>query len=127
MREIIEPAAAAAAARRRLDHHLRQLQNALKAMEQASDRNAWTEADVDFHEAILNATGNDLLASLFAVIETALSSYFTLSAHSASDFKYSLPHHEKVYQAIRKQQPEAARRAMQRIISDSRTNMENVD
>ncbi|NII12192.1 FadR family transcriptional regulator [Oleiagrimonas sp. C23AA] len=124
MRDIIEPAAAAAAARRRDEAHLQQLGEALQAMADADDRDAWTVADVDFHEAMLSATGNELLTSLFAVIETAMSSYFALSARSAEDFKYSLPHHEKVFEAIRKQQPEVARRAMQRIIADSRANMD---
>lgn len=123
MRDIIEPAAAAAAARYRSDEQLGQLEQALQRMADAEDREAWTLADVDFHEALLNATDNELLVSLFSVIETAMSSYFALSAQSTKDFKYSLPHHQKVYEAIRRQQPEAARRAMQRIIVASRESM----
>lgn len=125
MRDIIEPAAAAAAARHREDAHLQQLRQALDAMAAADDRTSWTRADVDFHEAVLQATGNELLISLFAVIETAMSSYFTLSAESAVDFKYSLPQHEKVFEAIRERQPDVARQAMQRIIADSRASMDD--
>jgi DNA-binding FadR family transcriptional regulator len=57
------------------------------------------------------------------VVETALGSYFVLSARKRSDFKYSLPYHRKVFEAIRRRQPEVARRAMQQMILDSRTNM----
>ena len=123
MRETIEPAAAAAAARRRDDTQLAALEAAYRAMEAAEELDAWAEADLAFHEAVLNATNNELMASLFSVIETALGTYFLLSARTAANFKYSLPHHFAVYEAIRRRQPEAARRAMLRMVDDSRTNI----
>ena len=49
--------------------------------------------------------------------------YFVQSASKSSDFKYSLPYHRKVFEAIRRRQPEVARRAMQQMILDSRANM----
>ena len=75
------------------------------------------------HEAVLHATNNELMISLFSVIETALGTYFALSASTASNFKYSLPHHQKVYEAIRRRQPEVARQAMQKMVADSRSNI----
>lgn len=123
MREIIEPAAAAAAARRCSAEQLERLDAAFAAMEAAQTLDAWAEADLDFHEAVLNATNNELMTSLFSVIETALGTFFVLSARTAKNFKYSLPHHGKVLEAIRRRQPEAARRAMQRMVADSRANM----
>ena len=72
---------------------------------------------------MLTATNNELMVSLFSVIETSLGTFFVLSARNAGDFKYSLPHHKKVLDAIRRRQPEAARRAMQRTVADSRSNM----
>lgn len=123
MREIIEPAAAAAAARKRSDEELAVIEAAYAAMAAAADRDAWAVADLAFHEAILRATHNELLASLFAVIETALGSYFMLSARTASNFKYSLPHHQKVLDAIRRKHPEVARQAMLATVTDSRRNI----
>lgn len=123
MREVIEPAAAAAAARRCSAEQLSRLDAAFAAMEAAQTLDEWAEADLDFHEAVLNATNNELMASLFSVIETALGTFFVLSARTAKNFKYSLPHHGKVLEAIRRRQPEAARRAMQRMVADSRANM----
>jgi DNA-binding FadR family transcriptional regulator len=123
MREIIEPAAAASAARHRTATQLKHMQAAFNAMETASDPEAWTSADLDFHEAILAATGNELLISLFSVIEAALSSYFTMSARTTANFKYSLPHHRAVLHAIGEKQAEAAQKAMLKVITDTRENL----
>lgn len=123
MREMIEPAAAAVAARCRSEEQLDRLDAAYRAMEAARSRADWAEADLAFHEAILHATGNELIVSLFTVIETALGTYFVLSARNARNFKYSLPQHGKVLEAIRRRQPEAARRALHALVADSHANM----
>lgn len=123
MREIFEPAAAAFAARRRDAEQLQQLETAYLAMEAARNSDEWAEADLQFHEAVLIATNNELMISLFSVVETALGSFFVQSARKSRDFKYSLPYHRQVYEAIRRCQPEVARVAMQQMIVDSRVNM----
>ncbi|GAB2538794.1 FadR/GntR family transcriptional regulator [Rhodanobacter koreensis] len=124
MREIIEPAAAATAARRRTSVHLAAIDEAYKAMDAAQTLEEWTEADLLFHDAVLHATCNELLQSLFSVVETALGAFFALSARNASNFKYSLPHHQKVLEAIRRKQPEVARKAMHAMIVDSQANLQ---
>jgi DNA-binding FadR family transcriptional regulator len=123
MREIVEPAAAAHAANRCSAEQFEDIHTAYLAMEAAQNSDEWVEADLEFHEAVLKATNNELMISLFSVVETALGSYFVLSARKSSDFKYSLPYHRKVFEAIRRRQPESARRAMQQMILDSRANM----
>lgn len=123
MREVIEPAAATVAARRCSAEQLQVLDTAYAAMAAARDMDAWNVADVAFHEAILDATNNELMVSLFSVVETSLETFFSLSARAAKDFKYSLPHHQKVLEAIRRRQPQAARRAMLALIADSRDNL----
>lgn len=123
MREVIEPAAAALAARRCNADQLQALDDAYTAMAAARDMDAWNVADVTFHEAILDATNNELMVSLFSVVETSLETFFSLSARVAKDFRYSLPHHQKVLEAIRRRQPLAARRAMLALIADSRENL----
>jgi DNA-binding FadR family transcriptional regulator len=123
MREIIEPAAVMAAARRRQPEQLEAIAEALEAMEGAEDLDAWAAADLRFHEAVLAATNNELLSSLFAVIETALATFFVMSARTAKNFKYSLPHHRAVYEAIRRRRPNEAATAMHTMIADSRANM----
>ncbi|OOG58520.1 GntR family transcriptional regulator [Rhodanobacter sp. B05] len=123
MREIIEPAAAAAAARRRTATQLAQVDLAYRKMEAARDTEEWAAADLSFHDAVLQATGNELMISLFSVVESALGMFFVLSAKTAGDFSYSLPQHLKVLEAIRRQQPEVARKAMQGMIADSLANL----
>ncbi|SEM98026.1 DNA-binding transcriptional regulator, FadR family [Luteibacter sp. UNCMF331Sha3.1] len=123
MRELIEPGAAAAAARRRTDAQLADLGAAYEAMAAAEDLDAWAEADLAFHERLLRATNNELMASLFSVIETALGTFFRLSASNADNFKAALPHHQRVYEAVRRRQPEKARQAMQTMVSESRDNI----
>jgi len=124
MREIVEPAAAASAARKRTPAQLALIEQAYAAMEAAHTLDEWAEADLQFHDAVLQATRNELLQSLFSVVETALGTYFVLSARNASNFKYSLPQHKKVLEAIRRMQPEVARKVMQAIIADSQANLQ---
>ncbi|MBV8159178.1 MAG: FadR family transcriptional regulator [Dyella sp.] len=124
MRELIEPAAAAAAAQRRTSAALARIDAAYRKMEASSDAGEWATADLAFHNAILQATGNELMSSLFAVIESVFGMFFVLSAETAVDFKYSLPQHHKVLEAIRRNQPEAARKAMQAMIVDARVNLD---
>lgn len=119
MREIIEPAAAAAAARRRTAAQLSEMETAYQQMAATDDSDEWAAADLKFHQSMLNATGNELMISLFSVVENALGMFFVLSAKKANNFSYSLPHHLEVLDAIRSQQPEVARKAMQETIADS--------
>lgn len=123
MREIIEPAACAAAARRRSAEQLARIEVAYAEMSAAGNLEAWAEADLAFHEAVLHATNNELMISLFSVIESALGTYFVLSARTAANFKYSLPQHQKVLEAIRRRQPEVARESMRKMVTDSRRNI----
>jgi DNA-binding FadR family transcriptional regulator len=92
-------------------------------MEAAEDLDAWAIADLAFHEAVLRATNNELMSSLFSVIESALGTYFVLSARNSANFKNALPQHHKVYEAIRRRQPEVARQGMMKMVADSRSNL----
>jgi DNA-binding FadR family transcriptional regulator len=112
-----------AAARRRTPEQLDAIALALDAMEDAPDLDAWAGADLRFHDAVLLATNNELLSSLFSVVETALATFFVMSARTAKNFKYSLPHHRAVYEAIRRRRPNEAATAMRTMIADSRANM----
>lgn len=123
MREIIEPAAATAAARRRTPAQLARLKQAYAAMEAAQDRDAWAKADLEFHESLLDAANNELMSSLFSVIDTALGAYFLLSASTVVDFKYSLPQHFAIYEAVRLRRPVVAGDTMRAMIGDSRANI----
>ncbi|WP_374339018.1 FadR/GntR family transcriptional regulator [Leeia sp.] len=123
MREIVEPSAAALAARHRDTEQLSRIEMAYQEMADASDMEHWVTGDLHFHQAILMATGNELLTPLSSLIETALEALFVMSARNANDFKYSLPQHGEVLDAIRQQDENAARAAMQHLLGDSRANL----
>jgi DNA-binding FadR family transcriptional regulator len=72
---------------------------------------------------LLQAANNELMSSLFSVIETALDTYFRLSARNASNFNVALPQHLKIYEAVKAKQPEVARQAMIKLVSDSQDNI----
>ncbi len=73
IRAIIEPEAAAMAASQRNERQLRELEHAFAAMKAAPDIAEWTGADLAFHEAILEATGNPFMQPLGSLIHAALS------------------------------------------------------
>lgn len=123
MRRIIEPAAAAAASIHRTDEQLQAIEAAFALMDASTTLDEWADADLQFHDAVLGATGNELLMSLFSVVETALGTFFVLSARTAANFKYSLPYHKQVMDAIRQGDPDAARDAMLAMIADSQANL----
>lgn len=119
MRETIELAAAAAAAQRRNDEQLDRIKAACESIATASDPAALAEADLAFREAVLHAAGNELMASMCSVIGNALGDCRVATVRSTGDVRDSLPSRRKLLDAIRRRQPEAARRAMQEMVADS--------
>jgi len=117
IRLIIEPEAAALAAEQ---HHARQikaLDDAYRAMAGAGDINVWTDADLRFHEAILDATGNPFMRPLGSLIRTALETLLFQSAKGSANPFNSLMEHRHVLEAIRKRDSSAARRAMKTLLA----------
>lgn len=123
MRELIDPAAAAAAARRRTPGQLLGIEAARDAMSAARDPESWAAADGAFHEAVLQATNNELMISLSSVLERPLGDYLKIPASPGARLKYSPLPYDRVYEAIRRRQAEPARQAMQQIVTSSRSNI----
>ena len=103
VRKIVEPSAAALAAERRSPEALARIERALADMFRFQGSSAeLIDADLRFHQAILDATGNHFLASFGAVIESSLQASFRFSwsaAHRTPD--YALRQHQGVLDAIR--------------------------
>jgi DNA-binding FadR family transcriptional regulator len=123
MREIIEPAAAQLAARHRSPAQMAAMDKALKAMTDAENLDQWVKADLAFHRAILDASGNTLLRPLATLIGSALESLLGLSARKAEDFRIGLPQHVRVRDAIHVKDTSAALNAMVRLLEDSRQRL----
>lgn len=117
-RHIIEPAAAELAARRATGRELAVIEDAYRRMCKALPHNVpeYSEADMDFHSALLAASGNHVLRHLASVIRAAMRSLFELTALFGSAHEQALHLHGAVVEAVRLRQPEAARDAMLRIL-----------
>ncbi|MFC0529178.1 FadR/GntR family transcriptional regulator [Phytohabitans kaempferiae] len=107
-RRVLEPEAAALAAMRRDDAAVAAIAKAYQRLTVARSTAAIVEADVDFHTAIVAATGNPVLLRLYGGLADVLrSSVETLSrGHSRA-----IASHGKLVEAIRDGDPDAARAA----------------
>ena len=117
LRVIIEPEAAAMAASQRNQRQLQALDEAYAAMKVASDIADWTKADLAFHEAILEATGNPFMQPLGSLIRAALDTLLFHSAKTSANPFDSLREHGAVLDAIRKRDAAHAREAMNRLLA----------
>jgi DNA-binding FadR family transcriptional regulator len=118
LRTMIEPEAAALAAANRAAEPFAALTAAYAGMSQASDEDAWNRADVAFHRAILEASGNALLMPFGRVIEGMLSNLFAYTFREG-DPKGSLPGHDAVLTAITRGQPDKARGAARALLAET--------
>ena len=118
VRKIVEQSAAALAAERRSPETLARIEAALADMHRFQDGTGdLTGADLRFHQAILDATGNYFLASFVAVIESSLAASFRLSWDSGRHTpEYSLRQHQGVAEAIREQRPADAYAVMTQLL-----------
>ncbi len=118
IREMLEPFAAALAAKRRTAVHIATLHEAFADMAAAGEGET-TAPDLAFHQAILDATGNEFLSAFGSLLESALVGSFQLSSYSLKVFRTSLPGHREVLDAIEAGDGEHARSAMLNLLRDS--------
>lgn len=128
-RYIIEPAAAGLAAERATAQDLAQLEDAYKRMAAAMPHNlphnvsGYSEADMDFHSALLAASHNHVLTHLASVIRAAMRALFDLTAHLGTAPEEALHLHGAIVEAVRLRQPEAARRAISSILENASADL----
>jgi DNA-binding FadR family transcriptional regulator len=119
LRRVVEPAAARLAAARARPEDVRALYAALEEMEAAAvrpGRDGYVEADIAFHRALLDASGNHLLGSLGRAIEIALEHSFAVSTQTPGAVKGSLPAHRVIAEAVESGDAAAASTAVMEII-----------
>lgn len=119
IRRAMEPAAAEAAAHRRTADDVAEMRRHLERMADATaSARAFAEADLDFHKTIGRASGNALMRSLAAVIETALLASFQLSSpvREPGVHKASVRGHRAIVDAIEARDGAGAADAMRAII-----------
>jgi DNA-binding FadR family transcriptional regulator len=124
VRLIVEPGAAGLAARRAGPAELESLRVGLRDMREALDRappdyEAYNDADIRFHLAIVKACDNDVLEQMGAIVNTALLVAFNAAVRVPGLARASLPRHQAILDAIRRRQPNRARAAMQRLVENT--------
>jgi DNA-binding FadR family transcriptional regulator len=124
VRLIIEPAAAELAAQRAGPDQVRALEDALRDMRDAldrtpPDREAYNDADVRFHRAIVQACDNEILEQMGAVVSRTLLVAFNAAVQVPGLARGSLPRHQAILDAIRRHQPRRARAAMSLLVGNT--------
>lgn len=111
-RRAIEPEAAALACRRASLADLARVEAALLGMQAAGNNAlAFTEADLAFHEALLQASHNRVLAQFIHSIEAGLNLMLLTSNKSVDDYSRTVADHRRVLDAMVARDETAARAA----------------
>ena len=96
-----EPMAAREAARRGVPEEIREIEAQLNAMRDASpDKEAVRAADIGFHIAILNASGNRFVRQFAPVVRTALTFSIPLTDKAKGVKHANVEDHARIFDAI---------------------------
>ena len=113
VREVLEPEIAALAAERAQPEHLEAMRQAVAAMDASmDDPEAFIEADLDFHLALAEGTGNALIPLLIDPIVDLLREQRTRIFFVPGGAARGQYHHKRILEAVERRDPEAARQAM---------------
>lgn len=125
LREAIEPAAAAAAARHQDKAAIASIRAAFAGMVAAqTDRRRFAAPDLQFHKAILAASGNEFMTAFGSMIEAALAAFIRISLRHTEAPGPSIPMHEAVLLAIEAGNSDGASAAMLALLTRTRANIE---
>lgn len=117
LRLITEPAAAALAAQRRDQSHLDIMERSLRIMaSETLATEAGRKADLEFHNALINATKNEALVCLSSSIGAAVAWSTRFKQRHTQLPRDPVPDHLAVFEAIRRQDPNDARWCMETLV-----------
>ncbi len=113
VREMLEPEIAALAATRAQPAHIAALGRVVATMDAAlHDADTFIQADLDFHRALAEATGNPLVLALIDSIVDLLREQRTRIFFVAGGATRGQIHHKAILKAVTRGNAAAARRAM---------------
>jgi len=130
VRRIIEPAAAELAAARADARDVAAMEDAFQQMEETAqaragtDFEAFVQADMRFHLAILQACRNDMLEQMSRVVYSALLVSFRSTSRLPGRAKAALAKHRAILDAIRARDPRAAGSAMRHLVQTTARDVE---
>lgn len=126
----IEPRAAELAAQRADRHDLERIRKALESMvadAYGTRGDGWPDADLMFHTAIIEASGNWVFRQLIATVRAALEASIRLTGSRQISADTSVRQHRDVYDAIRRRQPAEAQAAMTWLLHSTRRDFEEME
>jgi DNA-binding FadR family transcriptional regulator len=129
LRAAVEPHAARLAAERASPAQVERLERAQAAMAQAAvDQRVddFTAADIDFHAALLEASGNRPLVLLNGAIRAALLARGVLFATADDLAPEAIALHARLADAVRRRRPERAERVMRAILDEATHDIDQV-
>jgi GntR family transcriptional repressor for pyruvate dehydrogenase complex len=118
-RLIVEPELAAQAALRATPEDIAQIRKEYTAMQRAADTNTLVEHDLLFHQAIFRVAGNRVCELMFSVVHRSLKELIMRTSQLV-DPEHTLVLHRRILNAIRKRDPDEARRRMSEHLLDVR-------
>jgi len=127
-RELIEVYLAGRAAQHRTPDDLIAIETALNDMrERVEDPPAMTEANVRFHEAVAAAAHDNILGRVVVCLQDGIRACIETTRPAVRDWTVSLDVHHEIYDAIRRQDPEGARRAVGKHMKMAIENLRRVE
>ena len=126
-RMIVEPEAARLAAQKGLEEKVGAIGAALDVMESTEPSTQENlDADLAFHAAIFNASGNEFLSSLNHMVDALLAWSFEISSRKEGIRAASVPLHRSVYSCILKRDSDGARQAMTFLLQSARKDIDQI-
>jgi DNA-binding FadR family transcriptional regulator len=124
-RALLEPEAASLAAIRATARQVADIEEAFLAMIESNSRDneAWSRADLAFHTAIIEASGNWIYRHFGSAIRAALLVTFRLTHRQTTSHGEAVAMHRNVLEAIRLRKPEEAAAAMDVLIKLARKEL----
>ncbi len=114
-RRLVEVGVAGVAAGRRTPQDVAELRRSLERMRETSDRDdvdGFTQADIEFHQAVMAAADNPFLTALFEPLVDLLFEVRRAASGYQPGRELAIEAHARVLAAIEAGSPEAAREAM---------------
>lgn len=124
LRLALEPGAARLAAEQATPDGIRGIEEALAAMRATlGDPEPFIEADLRFHAAVFEASGNALLVHLHQMMAIALAAVRHVHTREPARYSASLDQHERVLIAIRRHHARKAAESMRELVEGARDDL----
>ena len=129
IRLIIEPEAAALASLRGTMEQFMAMSEAITRMTAGENIRTpeSTQGDIDFHNIILDASGNIFLSRLRDLCMVSVELFVRLTFAKVESVSNSIDNHRRLFEAIRSRKPEIARREAKRVLCQTIYDLQDLN